>query len=165
MTGDSITHESIETIAQQYDKHYRNVSAARQIRRAVAKFNCSLDGIQKTSSERAKENDDSVEENYAIDSRNSVNLQLRQISHKVVIASHAQVKNPCSFNAFNRFMAMLTCIPCEKSKNAAETLLRDVISTIGNDYLYEVEYADGEFDLILESKVHRHSVNLHLQTS
>ena len=161
-----ISDVTVVHLNESLDKDYKNVSVARNVRNNALRLHNLL------SVESAYEgsvvtsiSDKEVVECFTLNVEDSVQIQVTMASQKSsAITTSFSVRNPCTFNSFNRFLEKLqsSCSNVVLGQTL-EKLFRETIGLIGNDFTYEVESDVNFFDFVMESKVHRHQVEIRVQ--
>jgi hypothetical protein len=161
-----ITQSLIDRLVKGHRDEYKNASAADHVRRSIVRFNETLgEGKRSASSANVHTRADGLEEVYQIKMENTLNLYVRMTCNKALSKAAAMVKRPSTFERFNRFVASAQQEAHPSQRDAVSKFFRDIISIVGDDFVYEVEHAEGEYDALFESRTSRQSVQIHMRVA
>ena len=162
----NFSFDNIDELCKKAGKNYLNAPVAKQIRDSVVTLRNNLFDIYQdnlTSRYFCREKDKGETIRIAI--KDKAVLIFKMNSYKIGETWEGSIKNPSSFNTFNRFVSSIN------NKNSDSTFISDVLektfrfilSATGSDYIYEIWHDEHEYDFMLQSNIHRHAISFYLQ--
>lgn len=164
----NIDSDTLSTIAKRYNSVYNSNTYVDAVRNLILKTFTELDKNQHVDNDiKIYRNWEHLQEYYKINFDNGGNLRLKMASYRPVSGWNMTVKYPHTFTHFNKFILnlqskiesinpyLLPIVPC----------FRELLSTVGDGFTYEVDFEDSFFNLLLTKSSNFHAIELEVNLS
>lgn len=159
-----LTLDQLAEFTTQFDQSYKNVSIAQQLRKAVFKIAEDYTGKHRCHSTlEINDTGDTIEEKFTIDVEGVVSISGKMSSQCSSNSRHTVVKNVSSHLQFNKFMYELKYWFRDGKEKPLEEMFRKLFNIPLSDYSCQLEFNEGDFDMLMESKLHRHQFSIFVQ--